>query len=346
MRRYEVPLELIRLNAASDASQLSSRTLVEAHRFVDALTDEELLEPVEHESPIAHLRSHPQEQAEVYLSELCDVEPTSRVEKMDARGFDEGGTPHCAVPFALAADGRTGQARELMEFLCRRGVSSAPSQRETFDDYADEQERLDWPRDDDEPSIRLTGPRVPSDREMRVLGEFIRFLDTDATARFEIGQAEVPVGVSRVADCFDTTETVDLDKGVRAVWATNDRGVPEGFHTMGDIAGEYGSRYASGAASVDFVATGETHTYVVEIKTGAESIDGIHDSYQGFGQAIMNADRFGEDYPSIAAETTIQPVLVTEAFNIRIELVRPSFEEHGVALFDTASMGWLIPPER
>lgn len=53
---------------------------------------------------------------------------------------------------------------------------------------------------------------------------------------------------------------------------------------------------ASYTAKVDAVAVTDKIVWVVEIKTRNQCIKGMHDAYEGFGQVLMNRDRFREDY--------------------------------------------------
>jgi len=99
---------------------------------------------------------------------------------------------------------------------------------------------------------------------------------------------------------------------------------------------------ASCTAKVDAVAVTDEVVWVVEIKTRNQCIEGMHDAYEGFGQVLMNRDRFEEDYPTVEQERDIRGLLLAEGSEVDIELLEESFEQRGISFFDPLRGGFLI----
>jgi hypothetical protein len=68
----------------------------------------------------------------------------------------------------------------------------------------------------------------------------------------------------------------------------------------------------------------------------------MHDAYEGFGQVLINRDRFEEDYPTVEQERNIRGLLLAEGSEVDIELLEESLEQRGISFFDPQRGGFLI----
>lgn len=188
--------------------------------------------------------------------------------------------------------------------------------------------------------VPLVGRDTPNENEQRVLGGFLAEspFSTDA---IDLLQAEVPVGCQRVADAFD--DVIYTDRSISTVLAPRTyTDLPEGFLNKKELSQQFGSRMASCTAKADAVAVTDEIVWVVEIKTRNQCIEGMHDTYEGFGQVLMNRDRFAEDYPTVEQERDIRGLLLAEGSEVDIELLEESFEQRGISFFDPLRGGFLI----
>lgn len=189
-------------------------------------------------------------------------------------------------------------------------------------------------------NVPVVSHDTPNENEQRVLGGFLAELPYSDDA-IDLLQPEVPVGCQRVADAFD--DVIDTDRSISAVLAPQAyTGLPEGFLNEKELSQQFGSRMASYTAKVDAVAVTDKIVWVVEIKTRNQCIKGMHDAYEGFGQVLMNRDRFREDYPTMEQERDVRGLLLAEGSEVNIELLEESFEQRGVSFFDALRGGFLI----
>jgi hypothetical protein len=188
--------------------------------------------------------------------------------------------------------------------------------------------------------VPLVGRDTPNENEQRVLGGFLSESPYSDDA-IDLLQTEVPVGCQRVADAFD--DVIDIDRSISTVLAPRTyTGLPEGFLNEKELSQQFGSRMASYTAKADAVAVTDEVVWVIEIKTRSQCIEGMHDAYEGFGQILMNRDRFKEDYPTVGQERNIRGLLLAEGSEVDIELLEESLEQRGISFFDPLRGGFLI----
>jgi hypothetical protein len=186
----------------------------------------------------------------------------------------------------------------------------------------------------------VIGRDSPTENEQRALGGF--FVEGPYSGEeIDLVQVEMPVGCQRVADAFD--ETIDIDRPISSVLTEQSySGQPEGFPDATELARRFGSRMASYTAKVDAVIITTDVVWVTEVKTRNQRINGMHDAYEGFGQVLMNRDRFEEDYPTIAHEREVKSLLLAEDSEIDVEFLMNSLEQRAVSFFDPTRGGFLV----
>jgi hypothetical protein len=186
----------------------------------------------------------------------------------------------------------------------------------------------------------VIGRDSPTENEQRALGGF--FVEGPYSGEeIDLVQVEMPVGCQRVADAFD--DTIDIDRPISTVLKEQSyNGQPEGFVDEKELARRFGSRMTSYTAKVDAVIITTDVVWITEIKTRNQRVEGMHDAYQGFGQVLMNRDRFEEDYSTIAQEREVKSLLLAEDSEVDIELLVESFEQRAVSFFDPTRGGFLI----
>jgi len=194
----------------------------------------------------------------------------------------------------------------------------------------------------DASDVPVVGRETPTENEQRALGGF--FAETEYQSDdFELIQVEVPIGCQRVASAFDKDTTTDIS--LSDVLASRSySGVPRGFPDEKELSNRYGFSMTSYTAKADAVIITQNRTFVIEVKTRNQRIEGLHDVNEGFGQVLMNRDRFQEDYPSVANAQPLTALLLAEGSDVEVELVRDSFTARDVALFDPCRDGFLIEP--
>lgn len=180
-----------------------------------------------------------------------------------------------------------------------------------------------------------------NENERRLFGGFITETELDS-ADVDVIQAEVPVGIQRVATTLG--EDIDTDLGLDEVLEPRTHvDCVRGFRTAKELANKWGFSKNWYTANIDCLMVANGTVYVIEMKTRAQQIDGLHDVYEGFGQVLMNRDRFIEDYPSVSTHAAIRPLLLTEDSDIDVELIRNSLQDRGVGFFDPVRGGMLVP---
>lgn len=181
-----------------------------------------------------------------------------------------------------------------------------------------------------------------NENERRLFGGFITETELDP-ADVVVIQGEVPVGIQRVATALE--EVINTDLGLDEVLEPRTHGdCIRGFRTAKELASNWGFSKNWYTADIDCLLVTNGEVYVMEMKTRAQRIEGMHDVYEGYGQVMMNRDRFVEDYPSVAEEATIKSLLVTEDSDIDITLIENSLRERKVGFFDPVRGGMLVPP--
>lgn len=189
-------------------------------------------------------------------------------------------------------------------------------------------------------NIPAVGRDNLSENEQRALGGF--FVEAPYSERaLKLVQVEVPVGCQRVAESFD--DSIETDRSLSTILSHRSQSDnPEGFTDEKELARRYGSRMVSYTAKIDAIIVTTETIWVTEIKTRNQRIEGIHDAYEGFGQVLMNCDRFVEDYPTVAQEREVKGLLLAEDSEVDTELLSPSLERREVSLFDPRRGGFLI----
>lgn len=189
-------------------------------------------------------------------------------------------------------------------------------------------------------NITVVGGDTLNENERRALGGF--FVEAPHSERaLKLVQVEVPVGCQRVAEAFD--DSIETDRSLSDILSRRSQSDnPEGFPDEKELARRYGSRMVSYTAKIDAIIVTTETIWVIEVKTRNQCIEGIHDAYEGFGQVLMNCDRFAEDYPTVAQEREVKGILLAEDSEVDTELLSPSFERCGVSVFDPRRGGFLI----
>jgi len=182
--------------------------------------------------------------------------------------------------------------------------------------------------------IPIIGRENPNKNEQRALGGF--FVEGPPREDIELVQVEVPVGCQRVAEAFD--EPIETDQSISDVL-----GGSQGFLDEKDLSNLYGFRMVSYTAKADAVIITSDTVFMTEIKTRNQRIEGVHDAYEGFGQVVMNLDRFREDYPSVSDSREVKGLLLAEDSTVDVKLLRSSFTQRNVSFFDPRRGGFLIP---
>jgi len=182
-----------------------------------------------------------------------------------------------------------------------------------------------------------------SENEQRTFGGLISETTLDP-ADVQLIQAEVPVGLQRIASAQN--QAIDTDKNLNEILASQNHGdCIHGFPTAKEISSQWGFSKNSYSAKVDCLLVTTDTIYIIEMKTRAQRIQGLHDVYEGLGQILMNHDRFEEDYPTVLEKVSVMPLLLAEDSEIDIELIDASFRSRGVGFFDPVRGGMLIPPK-
>jgi len=186
----------------------------------------------------------------------------------------------------------------------------------------------------------VIGRDSPNENEQRALGGF--FVEGPYSGEeIDLVQVEMPVGSQRVADAFDNN--IDTDRPISSILTEQPySGQPEGFPDESELARHFGSRMTSHTAKVDAVIITTDVVWVTEVKTRNQRVEGMHDAYEGFGQVLMNRDRFEEDYPTIQREREVKSLLLAEGSKVDIEFLSNSFEQRAVSFFDPTRGGFLV----
>lgn len=157
----------------------------------------------------------------------------------------------------------------------------------------------------------------------------------------ELIQVEVPVGCQRVAQAFD--DDLQTDTTVAEALSTRDYSdAPKGFLDEKALSNRFGFRMSSYTTKIDAIIITTDRIYITEVKTRNQRITGLHDVNEGFGQVLMNRDRFQEDYPSVAEEHELTGLLLAEDSEVDITLIQNSFKERDLKFFDPRRGGFLI----
>lgn len=181
---------------------------------------------------------------------------------------------------------------------------------------------------------------TPKENEQRVIGGF--FAESPLPYDdIEFAQVEVPVGAQRVARALgkDVETDMSMDEVLESTEYTD---APQGFPNEKDLSDRYGFAYPNHMTKVDAVIVTKDTVYVTEVKTSGERITGLSDVNKGFGQVLMNRDRFLEDYPSVAEARELRGLLVAEDSDIDTELIEESFSPRDVSFFDPLRGGFLL----
>lgn len=184
---------------------------------------------------------------------------------------------------------------------------------------------MDW---NDVPTLSWRGLNK---NEQRAMGGFLAESEYEPE-EFDLIQVEVPTGLQR-------THGLDIDSDLAL-----EEILSKGFLTENMISRRWGALVVAGAANIDAITILKDYTYIIEIKTREQKIKGTHDIYEGFGQVLMNLDRFEEDYPSICQEKNIRGLLLAEDSEIDVHRIKPSFIKRDIGLFDPRREGFLIKP--
>lgn len=190
-------------------------------------------------------------------------------------------------------------------------------------------------------SVSAIGREKLNEHEQRAFGGFLVESDYNPSD-FDLIQVQVPVGIQRTAG---KEKEVKSDLALEEVLSSAEHVKSiKGFLTEKEISDKWGALRVSITAKVDVISVLRDCVYVIEIKTKEQGIEGMHDVYEGFGQVIMNKDRFVEDYPSVAEERETRAVLLGEDSTIDPALVEKSFIKQDVGFFDPRRGGFLIRP--
>lgn len=186
----------------------------------------------------------------------------------------------------------------------------------------------------------VVGSQQLNPNEQRALSGFFAESDYDE-CELELVQVEVPVGCQRVAQAFD--DNLQTDTTVDEVLSPRDYSdTPKGFPDEKDLSTRFGFRMSSYTTKIDAIIITTGRIYITEIKTRNQRITGLHDVNEGFGQALMNRDRFQEDYPSTAEGRELTGLLLAEDTDVDTTLIRDSFRERNIRFFDPRRDGFLI----
>lgn len=185
----------------------------------------------------------------------------------------------------------------------------------------------------------VVGRQTPNQNEQRALGGF--FVESEYNENeFELIQVEVPVGCQRTAHAFDDDIQTDMTLD-EILSARNHSDTPAGFPDEKELSDRFGFRMSSYTAKIDAVIVMSNEIYITEVKTRNQRITGLHEVYEGFGQVLMNRDRFIEDYPSVAKERDLIGLLLAEDSSVDIDLILDSFRERNMRFFDPRRGGFL-----
>jgi len=195
-------------------------------------------------------------------------------------------------------------------------------------------------RDDNDDSFPIISWDTPNENEQRVLGGF--FVESPLSYDdIEFVQVELPVGAQRVANVLG--KDIETDMPIEDALAPSEySGKPQGFPNEKELSDRYGFAYPNHMTKIDAVVVTNDTVYVTEVKTTGERISGLSDINKGFGQVLMNRDRFVEDYPSVAEARELRGLLVAEESDIDVELIRESFSLRDVSFFDPLRGGFLL----
>ncbi|WP_152421753.1 hypothetical protein [Haloferax denitrificans] len=334
MKVFEVPLHLL-YERTNGSQTLTSDDLALAHHILTPLSKDQLLSDVDIDNPLEVLRDNPTEQPQFYLGQLC--------------GYGENESPsldtpsaqlplNCDVAFTQAVDGRLGQARELLEYLIQRDAEVDSLDTALIERY--EQRQSEFTSEERDITVRAASGTTAE--EDALAGRLLRWLETQEND-FVFAQQEVPVGIQRSAATLDREITTDRTIS-EVLKPSGPKKTPKGFWTEAEIAQSFGSGISSGAARGDLVIVRPEAVYVTELKTESQPIQSVSDVYQYLGQSLFYSDCFTEDYPSIAAEQRVIPVLAAKSIRIADEMMKPSFEKHGLTLLDVSKEKWVVHP--
>ena len=188
--------------------------------------------------------------------------------------------------------------------------------------------------------IPVVGHQALNQNEQRALGGFFVESDYDKD-EVELIQVEVPVGCQRVAQAFN--KNIQTNLAVSEVLSTRSYSEkPNGFYDEKELSNQFGTRMSIYTTKIDAVIITTDRIYITEIKTRNQRISGLHDVNSGFGQVIMNRDRFEEDYPSIAEERELTSLLLAEDSDLDITLIQNSLTERNIRFFDPRRGGFLV----
>lgn len=185
----------------------------------------------------------------------------------------------------------------------------------------------------------LSGDQL-NQNEQRAIGGFFVEASVD-TSTYEFVQAEVPLGLQRVANAFDIR--IDSDHSRKKLLDESNSGQSMGFPTAEDISRSHGFGRQAYTSSADVIMVRNNTIDLFEVKTMNERIEGINDIHEPFGQLITYLDRFGEDFPTLAEEYTLRGAVLAEDSDIKIELLEPSFVKRNLGYFDPRQGGFLLP---
>ena len=188
--------------------------------------------------------------------------------------------------------------------------------------------------------LPVVGHQTPNQNEQRALGGF--FVESDYNEdELALIQVEVPVGCKRVAQAFD--DDIRTDTTVAEVLSPRDYSdVPKGFPDEKELSSQFGFRMSSYTTKIDAIIITTDCIYITEVKSRNQRITGLHDVNEGFGQVLMNRDRFQEDHPSVAKDRELTGLLLAEDSNVDITLIQNSFGERNLRFFDPRRGGFLI----
>jgi hypothetical protein len=173
----------------------------------------------------------------------------------------------------------------------------------------------------------------------QVLGDVIGWAESSFDGA-QVFQVEIPLGAQRIANTGKVS--IDTDRSVRDILEpTGKNEQPAGFPFEREIAQNAGARTVAGCVKADFVLINQDTVYIGEVKSSREAINGQQDLYKPLGQALDYAVRFSEDYPTIASESDVYPMIATQDISLDIADIKPSLQAHGVGLFNGQ---WLIRP--
>jgi hypothetical protein len=316
--------------------------ILNSHQMMDFLREGEVKQECKVENPGEFLSKNLNASVDTLFEELTGVDYSQRKEQTEFRELADRFPRNSSVPFAFAMGGRMQEARDLMRFILDKGVASEESSKEIFQQYERKyRDRNTWYTEEVSESDELFVKSVerPSEEVQEVLGGVAQWASSSFTGP-QLLQVEVPVGAKRIAESGEGS--VELDQSVAEV-LTKERGgdTVSGLPFEKEVARDGGARVAAGCVKADFVLINHDAVYVGEIKSRLESIDGQQDFYKPLGQALEYAIRLSEDYPTIASETNIYPVIATPRLGVDLEDLSPSLRYHGVGLFTN---GWLQQP--